>query len=72
MATLTQLERSAETVNRRYAAGLNDDDQVSKMFSIAKGVDGYRPFPCWDTYEIVTDEEYDKRMDLRKNQMEIF
>lgn len=39
--TLKQLQSAVDSVNRRYKAGLNDDDQVAKMFLIAKNLKGY-------------------------------
>jgi hypothetical protein len=55
--TKLNLINAINKVNVRYKAGLNDDDQVSKMLKIADSLKGYYIKPCFDTYEICTDEE---------------
>lgn len=60
--TLKQLQSAVDSVNRRYKAGLNDDDQVAKMFLIAKNLKGYYIKPNYDTYEVCTD--YDRLLSL--------
>jgi len=57
MKTATKLQNAINSVNRRYARGLNDDDQVAKMCKIAKTTLGYTFSPRYDTYELVTDKE---------------
>lgn len=44
-------------VNKRYQAGLNDDDQVSRMVQEARKTKGWHFSPRWDEYVLVTDEE---------------
>lgn len=55
---MKQLQSAIDTVNRRYASGLNDDDAVSNMCAIDKKTKGYTFQPRYDTYELCTD--YDR------------
>lgn len=54
----TSLLSATNKVNKRFLKGLNDDDQVAKMFEIAKKTKGYFIKPNFDTYEVCTDYEY--------------
>ena len=53
----SKLNQKINTVNKRYLAGLNDDDQVSRMIAEDRKTKGYTFFPQYDTYELITDEE---------------
>ncbi len=53
----TKLQQAIDSVNRRYAKGLNDDDQVIRMIEIDSQTKGYTFKPKYDTYELITDEE---------------
>ena len=53
-----KLQQAIDAVNKRYAKGLNDDDQVSAMYKIANGLKGYTAIPEYDTYKLGTDEEF--------------
>ena len=52
-----QLLKAIEAVNRRYANGQNEDDQVKRMFEIESKTKGWTVWPNWDTYEMITDKE---------------
>ena len=54
----TSLLSAINKVNKRFSKGLNDDDQVAKMYEIATKTKGYFVTPNFDTYEICTDYEY--------------
>jgi hypothetical protein len=58
MTTKTQLQNAINTVNSRYAKGLNDDDQVCKMIELDKSCKGFSFYPQFDNYILCTD--YDK------------
>lgn len=57
----SKLKSAIDAVNIRHAQGLNDDDLVRKMCDIAQQTKGYHFYPLFDTYELVTDEEFFKR-----------
>ena len=52
-----KLNAAINSVNRRYARGLNDDDQVSRMVELANTTKGYYFSPKYDSYELCTDKE---------------
>ena len=54
----SRLKAAIDVVNKRYAAGLNDDDQVKRMIQIAKATKGWHFIPRYDDYELGTDQEY--------------
>lgn len=51
------LQKAIESVNNRFLAGRNDDDQVKRMVEIANKTKGYHFTPRYDTYELCTDLE---------------
>jgi len=53
----SKLIQSINSVNKRYSAGLNDDDQVVRMIKEDKKTKGYSFYPEYDHYRLVTDEE---------------
>jgi hypothetical protein len=57
MTTATKLQNAISAVNRRYATGLNDDDQVGRMCNIDKKTKGFSFLPMYDSYKLVTDKE---------------
>ena len=61
-ATKTQLTKAVEAVNKRYAKGLNDDDQVKRMIEISNNCKGFTFHAFYDEYEVVTDEERMKHL----------
>jgi hypothetical protein len=52
---MKKLQNAIDQVNKRYSAGLNDDDQIAIMIAIDKTTKGYTFQPRYDTYELVTD-----------------
>jgi hypothetical protein len=52
-----KLISAIETVNKRYAMGKNDDDQVARMIEIANKTKGFYFMPEYDSYSLCTDEE---------------
>ena len=55
---LSKLKRLCETVNRRYSSGLNDDDQVRRMFDYESKVkDKARVIIGYDTYKALSTAE---------------
>lgn len=57
----SKLIQAINSVNNRYAKGLNDDDQVARMVNQDKNTKGFSFFPLYDSYELVTDEEKIRR-----------
>ena len=55
--TATKLQNAVNAVNRRYHAGLNDDDQVFRMVKIDEQTKGFSFRPLYDSYEVCTDYE---------------
>jgi hypothetical protein len=53
----SKLQQAIDSVNRRYAKGLNDDDQVVRMIEIDRQTKGHTFSPEYDTYKLITDEE---------------
>lgn len=53
----SKLQQAINIANRRFAAGLNDDDQVARMCDIDSITKGYTFSPRYDHYTLVTDEE---------------
>lgn len=53
----SKLQQAINSVNTRYAKGLNDDDQVSRMLEIDSKCKGYTFRPTYDRYELTTDAE---------------
>lgn len=41
-----------DTINKRFANGLNDDDYVYELFR-RRDEQGFKVIPKWDTYEII-------------------
>lgn len=54
----TSLQNAINIANKRFAKGLNDDDQVFNMFHIARYTKGYYVKADYDTYSIYTDLEH--------------
>jgi len=52
----SKLIQKINIVNKRFAAGKNDDDQVVAMFACDKQTKGWSVIPKYDTYEIISDE----------------
>jgi hypothetical protein len=53
---LTKLQSLCDTVNRRYASGLNDDDQVNRMFTFEDKIKDARVIIGYDTYKAISIE----------------
>ena len=54
---LKKLQSLCDTVNRRYASGLNDDDQVNRMFTFEDKIKDARVIIGDDTYKAISTEE---------------
>lgn len=53
--TKRQLQNAIDSVNSRYAKGLNDDDQVYRMIELDKNCKGFTFLPQYDNYILCTD-----------------
>ena len=61
---LEKLQNLCDIVNIRYSKGLNDDDQVKKMFEFEKKQNEAIIVIGWDTYWAISVEEYNKLYNL--------
>ncbi|WP_312697075.1 hypothetical protein [Sphingobacterium mizutaii] len=55
---MIKLQNAIASVNRRYANGQNDDDQIANMIAIDKKTKGYTFQPGYDSYSLISD--YDR------------
>ena len=63
---LKQLQMLCHKVNRRYAKGLNDDDQVAAMFKFEKSISDCRVIIGWDDYQAMTIEQLEEEYKTAK------
>ena len=61
---LEKLQNLCEIVNIRYSKGLNDDDQVKKMFEFEKQQNDAIVVIGWDTYLAIDVNEYNRLYNL--------
>lgn len=54
-----KLQSLCDTVNKRYAKGQNDDDQVSAMFKFSRSIKDAFVLIGYDDYNAITEEQKD-------------
>lgn len=57
MKNLAKLQNLCNAVNRRYESGLNDDDQVKRMFDFEKQTNDVCVIIGYDKYHAISMEE---------------
>ncbi len=53
-SNLEKLQSLCDTVNRRYSSGLNDDDQINRLFTFESKIDDAKVIIGFDKYRALS------------------